>query len=149
VEALVVMSLIRVLVVDDAECWRLFVSSMLRAEPSFEVVFEASDGLQAVQAAQDLQPTIVLLDIGLPGLNGIQAGEWIRTVAPDTKIVFLSQETDADIVRATLELGALGYVLKFDAARELIAAIHSVVRGERFVSRSMTGRRFMDGGYHF
>jgi len=138
------MSLIRVLVVDDVERWRLCVSSILEAEPSFEV-FEASDGLNAVQAAERLQPTVVLLDIGLPGLNGIQAGGWIRKVAPCAKIVFVSMERDPDIVEAGWRLGASGYVLKSDAARELVAAIQSVIRGEKFLSRSLDGHRFMDG----
>ena len=144
-EAFAGMSLVSILVVDDVECWRLFVSSMLRAEPTFEVVFEASDGLKAVQAAETLQPTVVLLDIGLPELNGIQAGGWIRRVAPSAKIVFVSMERDPDIVEAAWQLGACGYVLKSDAARDLVAAIHSVVRGEKFLSRGLDGHRFMDG----
>ena len=133
------MSLIRVLIVDDFEYWRLFVSSMLQADPSFEIVFQASDGLNAVQAAEKLQPTVVLLDIGLPGLDGIQAGGRIRKGAPCAKIVFVSMERDPDIVEAARQLGAWGYVLKSDAAGELVAAVHSVVRGEKFVSRSLAG----------
>ena len=140
------MSSIRILLVDDVESWRLSVSSMLRTEPSFEVVFETSDGLKAVQAAEKLQPAVVLLDIGLPGLNGIQAGGWIRKVAPFAKIVFVTMERDPDIVEAAWRLGAWGYVLKSDAARELVAAIQSVVRGEKFLSRSLDGHRFIDGG---
>lgn len=139
------MSSIRILLVDDVESWRLSVSSMLRAEPSFEVVFETSDGLKAVQAAEKLHPVVVLLDIGLPGLNGIQAGGWIRRVAPFAKIVFVTMERDPEIVEAAWRLGARGYVLKSDAARELVAAIQSVVRGEKFLSRSLDGRRFIDG----
>jgi DNA-binding NarL/FixJ family response regulator len=144
-EAIVRVSSIRILLVDDVESWRLSVSSMLLAEPSFEVVFEASDGLKAVQAAERLQPSVVLLDIGLPGLNGIQAGGWIRRVAPCAKIVFVSMERDPDIVEAAWRLGARGYVLKSDAARDLVAAIHSAVRGEKFLSRSLDGHRFIDG----
>jgi len=138
------MSLIRVLVVDDVEGWRASVSSMLRADSSVEV-FETSDGLKAVQAAERLQPTVVLLDIGLPGLNGIQAGGLIRRVAPSAKIVFVSMERDPDIVEAAWRLGAWGYVLKSDAARELVAAIHSVIRGKKFLSRSLDRHRFIDG----
>jgi len=130
------MSVVRVLVVDDVDDWRRFVSSMLRAEP-FEIVGEASDGLMAVQLAEQMQPTVVLLDIGLPGLDGIKAGAGIRRVAPDAKIVFVSQEFDPDIIRAALQLGAWGYVLKSDAARELVKAINTVVGGEDFVSRSV------------
>ncbi len=140
------MSSIRILLVDDVESWRLTVSSVLREEPSFEVVFETSDGLKAIQAAEKLQPAVILLDIGLPGLNGIQAGRWIRKVAPFAKIVFVTMELDPDIVEAAWGLGAWGYVLKSDAARELVAAIQSVVRGEKFLSRSLDGHRFMDDG---
>ena len=138
------MSVVRVLVVDDVEDWRRFVSSMLRAEP-FEIVGEASDGLMAVQLAEQMQPTVVLLDIGLPGLDGIKAGAGIRRVAPDAKIVFVSQEFDPDIIRAALQLGAWGYVLKSDAARELVKAINTVVCGKDFVSRSVSGRDSLRG----
>ena len=138
------MSAVCVLVVDDFEDWRRFISYRLRAEP-FEIIGEASDGLRAVQLAEQLQPTVVLLDIGLPGLGGIEAGGWIRSVAPETKIVFVSQESDPDIVRDALRLGAWGYVQKFDAAQELVNAIHTVVRGEKFVSRSLAGHGFIDG----
>jgi DNA-binding NarL/FixJ family response regulator len=139
------MSLVRVLVVDDVEGWRLFVSSLLQEEPMFEIICQVSDGLKAVQMAEKLQPTVVLLDIGLPGLNGIEAGGWIRKRAPDVKLVFVSQEFDPDIVRAALQLGAWGYVLKSDAGQELVAAIHSVVRGEKFVSRGLAGYGLLDG----
>jgi DNA-binding NarL/FixJ family response regulator len=132
------MSVVRVLVVDDVEDWRRFVSSMLRAEP-FEIVGEASDGLMAVQLAEQMQPTVVLLDIGLPGLDGIKAGAGIRRVAPDAKIVFVSQEFDPDIIRAALQLGASGYVLKSDAARELVRVINTVLGGKDCVSSSLAG----------
>ncbi len=135
------MSVVRVLVVDDVEDWRRFVSSMLGAEP-FEIVGEASDGLMAVQLAEQMQPTVVLLDIGLPGLDGIKAGAGIRRVAPDAKIVFVSQQFDPDIVRAALQLGAWGYVLKSDAVRELLKAINTVLSGKDFVSSSVSGRNF-------
>jgi DNA-binding NarL/FixJ family response regulator len=101
--------------------------------------------LKAVQAAQKLQPAVVLLDIGLPGLNGIQAGAWIRQVSPFAKIVFVTMERDPDIVEAAWRLGARGYVLKSDAGRELVAVIHSVVRGEKVLSHGLDGHRFIDG----
>jgi len=148
-EAIVRVSSIRILLVDDVESWRSSISSMLRAEPSFEVVCETSDGLKAVQAAEKFQPAVVLLDIGLPGLNGIQAGGRIRRVAPFAKIVFVTMECDPDVVEAAWGLGAWGYVLKCDAARELVAAVRSVVRGEKFLSRSLDGHRFIDGGDQF
>jgi DNA-binding NarL/FixJ family response regulator len=138
------MSLIRLLIVDDVEFWRP-VYSKLESDPSFLIVFQASDGLKAVEAAERVQPTVVLLDIGLPGLNGLEAGGWIRRVAPAAKIVFVTMENDPDIVEAARQLGAWGYVLKSDADRELVAAIHSVVRGDKYLSRSLAGHRFLDG----
>ena len=132
------MSVVSVLVVDDVEDWRRLVSSMLRAEP-FEIVGEASDGVMAVLFAEQMQPSVVLLDIGLPGLDGIKAGAGIRRVAPDAKIVFMSQHLDSDIIRAALQLGAWGYVLKSDAARELVKAINTVVSGKIFVSSGVAG----------
>ncbi len=138
------MSLIRILVVDDVEDWRTSVSSMLRATSSFEV-FETADGAEALQAVEKLQPAVVLLDIGMPGLNGIQAGKRIRGIDPFTKIVFVTIQHDPDIVEAAWQLGAWGYVLKSDAARELVPAIRSAIRGEKFLSRSLDGYRFLDG----
>jgi DNA-binding NarL/FixJ family response regulator len=131
------MPVVRVLVVDDVEDWRRFVFSILRSE-RFEIVGEASDGVMAVQLAEQMQPTVVLLDIGLPGLDGIKAGAGIRRVAPDAKILFVSQEFDPDIIRAALQLGAWGYVLKSDAARELVKAIDAVLGGKEFVSSSVS-----------
>ena len=135
------MSVVRILVVDDVEDWRRWLASVLRAEP-FEIIGEASDGLEAVQLVEQMQPTVVLLDIGLPRLNGIEAGVRIRRVAPDAKILYLSQEFDPDIVRAALQLGAFGYVLKSDAARELVEAIHTVVQGKKFISSGVAGHHF-------
>ena len=135
------MSVVRIVVVDDIEDWRRWLASMLREEP-FEIIGEASNGLEAVYRVAQTQPTVVLLDIGLPRLNGIEAGVRIRRVAPDAKILYLSQEFDPDIVRAALQLGAFGYVLKSDAARELVEAIHTVVRGKKFVSSGVAGHHF-------
>jgi DNA-binding NarL/FixJ family response regulator len=135
------MSVVRVFVVDDVEDWRRWVASMLRTEP-FKIIGEASNGLDAVYRVAQMQPTVVLLDIGLPKLNGIEAGVRIRRVAPDSKILYLSQEFDPDIVRAALQLGAFGYVLKSDAARELVEAIHTVVQGKKFISSGVAGHHF-------
>jgi DNA-binding NarL/FixJ family response regulator len=137
------MSLIRVLIVDNVEFWGP-VYSIIKADRSFEIVSEASDGLKAAEAAEKLQPTVVLLDISLPGLNGLEAGGWIRRVAPGARIVFVTMERDPDIVEAARQLGAWGYVLKCDAVRDLATAIHTVVRGEKFLSRSLAGYRFLD-----
>lgn len=133
------MRKVGILLAEDIELWREFISSMLVTEPSFELICEVADGLQAVLMAERHQPTIALLDIGLPSLCGIDAARSIKTRAPNTAIIFLSGEQDADIVQTALNLGN-GYVLKSDAASDLIAAIHTVARGETFVSRQLAPR---------
>src|SRR5271170_4203313 len=90
------VSSIRVLVVDDYEPFRQFICSTLRKRPELQIVGEVSDGLEAVQKAQELQPDLIVLDIGLPTLNGIEAARRIRSVSPESKILFVSQESYAD-----------------------------------------------------
>ena len=102
-----------------------------------QVVGEATDGLEAVRIAKKLQPDMILLDIGLPNLNGLEAAKRILQVAPAAKIIFLTSNNDKDVVRAALSTGAQGYVLKSDAARELLTAVQKVLAGEHFVSRGI------------
>ena len=129
------LSPVRILVVDDFEPWRRSVSLLLREEPELQVVVgEASDGLEAVQKAVELQPDLILLDIGLPRLNGIEAARQIRELVPESKIIFLTQESSAYAVREALSLGARGYVIKIMAASELFTAVEAVLSGETFVS---------------
>lgn len=137
--------IIRILVADDFEPWRRTVSSMAEKESSWRVVDEASDGLEAVQKAQELQPDLILLDIGLPKLNGIEAARQIRKLAPSSKILFLSADNTPDTVRHALSTGANGYVLKSDAGSELVSAVEAVVQGKWFVSRRIEGCFFTGG----
>lgn len=130
---------IRVLVAEDYQPFRLFLISTVQSRPELLVIGEVADGHEAVKKAEDLQPELVLLDIGLPALNGIEAARQIRSVSPCSKILFVSQESSADIVQAALETGALGYVVKSDAGLELVAALGSVLRGETYVSKSLVG----------
>jgi DNA-binding NarL/FixJ family response regulator len=125
--------LIRVLVVEDFEPFRRFVCSTLEKKSELQVVCEVSDGLEAVQKAEELQPDLILLDIGLPTLNGIEAARQIRELAPEAKIIFLSQESSADVVQEALSLGALGYVVKIHAGSELLAAVEAVLLEKQFV----------------
>jgi DNA-binding NarL/FixJ family response regulator len=127
-------STVRVLVVDDYEPFRQFVTSTLEKRPGFLIVGEASDGLEAVAKAEELKPDLVLLDIGLPMLNGLEAARRIRKVAPESKIIFVSQESSADLVQEALSLGARGYVVKTSAPRDLLAALEAVLQGKNFVS---------------
>jgi DNA-binding NarL/FixJ family response regulator len=136
------MSLVRILVVDDFEPWRRFVFSMLRKRPELQVICEASDGLQAVRKAEELLPDLILLDIGLPRLNGIEAARRIRKVAPKSKILFLSQESSPDVAQAALSLGASGYVIKTHAGSELLPAVEAVIQGNQFVSAGLGNHVF-------
>jgi DNA-binding NarL/FixJ family response regulator len=136
------LSSIRILITDDSADWRRQVRLVLQARPEWQIIAEASDGLEAVQKAQDLKPEIILLDIGLPKLNGIEAARQIRQLSPSSKIVFLSQNNDRDFVRAALSTGALGYVCKADAEGELLPAVDAVLRGKQFVSSILKGHEF-------
>ena len=130
-------SLISVLVVDDNEPFRRFVRATLSTKPELEITSEVSDGLEAVQKAVELQPALIVLDIGLPGLNGIEAARRIRKLSPKSMILFLSQESAPEIVQEALRLGALGFVIKAHAARDLLTAVEAVLRNEQFVSGAL------------
>ena len=127
-------SSIRVLVVDDFEPFRRFICSRLESRPDLQVVGEASDGLEAVEKAQALKPDLILLDIGLPSLNGIEAAHRISRLIPTATILFVSQISDADVVQEALSNGAKGYVWKQDAGIDLMLAIEAALRGAHFVS---------------
>jgi DNA-binding NarL/FixJ family response regulator len=99
-----------------------------------QVIGEASDGFDAVQKAQELKPDLILLDIGLPTLNGIEAARRIRKLAPESKIIFMSQECSPEVVQEALSLGAWGYVIKTRAGSDLLHAVESVILGKLFVS---------------
>jgi DNA-binding NarL/FixJ family response regulator len=125
---------IRVLLVDDFKPWRDRIVLMLRTRPELRLVGEASEGLEAVRIAGELQPDIILLDINLPKLNGIEAAGRIRRLAHKSRILFLTLNDSLDVIQAALSTGAQGYVVKARAGRELLAAIEAVMRGEQFVS---------------
>jgi DNA-binding NarL/FixJ family response regulator len=135
---------IRILLVDDFKDWLRQVRLLLQSRPECQVIAEASDGPEAVQKAQDLKPDIILLDVGLPQLNGIEAARQIRQLSPSSKIVFLSQNNNLDTVRVALRTGAQGYVRKTDVKRELLPAMDAVLRGKQFVSSSLKGHQFTD-----
>jgi DNA-binding NarL/FixJ family response regulator len=137
------VSLIRVLIVDDFEPWKGFVITHLAEQPDVRIVGFAADGLEAVRKAKELQPELILLDVSLPKLNGIEVARQIRKLVPKSKILFLSSNSDPDVVREAFCAGGQGYVLKSDAAGALWPGIEAVLRGRQFVSTSL-GNRWLD-----
>ncbi len=128
---------IRILVVDDFAPWRATVCSILSRRGDLLVVGEASDGLQAIQRAEELRPDLIILDIGMPGLNGIEAAKRINISLPESRILFVSEECSEDIVREALNAGAAGYVVKTAADSELLDAVEAVLQGGRFMSKQV------------
>jgi DNA-binding NarL/FixJ family response regulator len=127
------MPSIRVLVVEDFAPFRDFIRSTLGKRSDLEIVCEVADGLEAVRQAAVLKPDLILLDIGLPGLNGIDAAREIRKLAPESKIIFVSQESSEDMMKEAFDLGAWGYVAKARSATDLPLAVEAVIGQKCFV----------------
>src|SRR5947209_1073673 len=119
---------VRVLIADDHEIVRRGVRSLLETNPSLVVCGEAVDGQDAVDAAKQLNPDVVVLDISMPHLNGLEAARLIRKEVPRTEILILSQHDSAEVVNAALEAGARGYVVKSDVSRDLLRAVEVVMQ---------------------
>ena len=130
---------VRILIVDDYQPWQDFTSTMLRKYPELKVVEKGMDGVEAVLQTKELHPDLVLLDIGLPKLNGIEVARRIREDSPISKILFVSENRSLEIVEAALNTGAGGYVLKSDAGRDLLPGVRAVLAGKRFVSTNLAG----------
>jgi len=126
-------------VVEDFKPFRSFILSLFQEQPELYVLYEVSDGQEAVRRALELNPDLILMDIGLPTLNGIEAVRQIRKAIPKSKIVFVTQETSAEVVAEARNVGALGYVPKSRAAQDLFRAVTLVLRGEPFVSTGLYG----------
>jgi DNA-binding NarL/FixJ family response regulator len=137
-------SQIRILVVDDFEPWRRFVRTVLQSQPELGIIGEASDGLVAVRKAGDLQPDLILLDIGLPALNGIESARRIQNLSPKSKILFISEHRSVDMAKAAISAGGHGYIVKSDAGSELLPAIRAILQGKRFASASLGVDVFTD-----
>ncbi len=135
---------VRVLVVDDYEPFRQFVCSRLGKRQDLQIIGEASDGSEAVRKAEELKPDMIVLDIGLPTLNGIDVARRVRKLVPECKILFLSQESSVDLAQEALNLGAMGYVVKAHARRELVDAVETVCQGRLFLSKGLSAHNPTD-----
>jgi DNA-binding NarL/FixJ family response regulator len=118
---------VRILLADNFEPWRSLIRSFLHSETQWKVVCEARDGLEAVRKTIEMRPDVVLLDIGMPGLNGIEAARSISNLCVDCKVIFLTENSDGEVKAAALDTGALAYVLKHNLLKDLKPAIHAAV----------------------
>lgn len=132
------MKTIRLLLADDHTLVRAGIRKLLESIDHVEVVGEADEGLAVLRLAQDLQPDVVLMDIAMPGLNGLEAASRLLKASPTTRVVILSMHQQAEYVRQALRHGALGYLLKDAAPAELEAALHAVLRGETYLSAAVS-----------
>ena len=129
---------VRVVVIDDSSDFRDLVISIVHTQPALQVVGEACDGEQAVRKIEALRPDLVLLDLGLPTLDGFEVTRIIRKTSPTSKIIFLSQESSPDVVQEALSLGACGYVLKSDVTNGVLSeAVNAVLQGRHFLSKTL------------
>lgn len=133
------MPVTRILVVDDFLSWQRCLLIHFEAEPDFKIIATAADGLDATQKAKELQPDVILMDLSMPGMNGIAATRQIRTISPGSKILFLTEQRGTELIQAAFDVGGSGYVLKSDTHADLIPGIRAVLLGQQFVSQSLRG----------
>ena len=138
------MSPIDILIVEDSPEWRDLITLLLAGKPHLRVVCAVSDGLDGVQKAQELQPDVILLDISLPGVNGIEAARMIRERSPRSKILFVSGSFSEDFAEAAFSTGARGFVVKSDTARELLPAVEAVIQGRTYMSSRLGTQHFIE-----
>ena len=132
------MPVTRILLVDDFEPWQHLVLWLLESEADLQILSTAVDGTEAVQKAVELKPDLILMDLSLLGISGLEATRQIRIASPGSKVLFLTDHNEPDIVQAAFDAGASGYVLKSDFKVDLIPGVRAVVLGQKFVSRGLT-----------
>jgi len=137
--------MLRILVADDHEIVRRGLVSLLKSHAGWDVCGEAQDGRQAVDKAKELKPDIVILDIGMPNLNGLEAARQMQRDNPQAKVLILTITDVDEVVRAVLDAGARGFVLKSDAARDLVAAVEALQSNKTFFTSRVAD--MVLGGY--
>ena len=130
---------VRILVVDDFKPWLDFLNKFFEQKNGMIIVGTALDGPEAILQAQALQPDLILMDVNLPRLSGIEATREIIRLLPDAKILFVSQYRETAMVQTAIAAGGYGYVLKLDAGSELVPAMAAVAQGKRYFSRGLLG----------
>jgi len=130
---------IRILLVDDHPVVRQGLKTLLEGRPGWEVIGEASDGVEAVEKAKDLSPDVMVLDVTMPKMNGLEACRLLRRQTPQLEVLFVTQHDSAQMMQEALEAGARGYVVKSNAARDLLAAVEAVSQHRVFTA--LNGRR--------
>jgi DNA-binding NarL/FixJ family response regulator len=143
------MKSLRILIADDHDLVRRGVKDLLQLFPGWSICAEAKTGYEAVAKAEELKPDIAILDISMPGLNGLEATRKIRMVSPRTEVLILSMHSSDRLIRETIDTGARGYILKSDSARDLAIAIETLANHKPFFTPEATElilRRFNSGG---
>jgi len=138
------VSVLRILVVDDCNAWRRFIRVKLERYRELQIVGEACDGIEALRKVQDLRPDMILLDIGLPSLNGFEVARQVRRRFTRIKILFVSENRSSEIVEEALRVGSGGYVVKSDAETDLLLAMKAIVQRKQFVSTSLMRHNSID-----
>jgi DNA-binding NarL/FixJ family response regulator len=143
------MATFRIMIADDHEVVRKGLISLLQAQPDWQVCGEAADGREAVEKAQQLRPDVVILDIGMPSLNGLEATRQILKVNPQARVLILTLHDSDQVVREVLNAGARGFLLKSDAARDLVAAVEALRRDKTYFTSkvaTMVLEGYLKGG---
>jgi DNA-binding NarL/FixJ family response regulator len=143
------MATFRIMIADDHEVVRKGLISLLQAQPDWQVCGEAADGREAVEKAQQLKPDVVILDIGMPSLNGLEATRQILKVNPQARVLILTLHDSDQVVREVLNAGARGFLLKSDAARDLVAAVEALRRDKTYFTSkvaTMVLEGYLKGG---